>query len=91
MFLLTEKENTPQNGAYASIDKDGTHIIQFFVNKEDAITYNTQMEALDFKLYVSEIPDDMVDNLCDTIGVAYSIVQPGEIVIPRLETYSMLN
>lgn len=91
MFLLTRKKDCYRNGAYATLDNEGTHVIQFFRNKEDAETYNTHMEALDFKLFVTEIPDENVDNLCDSIGVAYSIVDEGEFVVPRLETLGVLG
>ena len=46
MYLLTKEDGDIESGAYASMDDDGTPIVQFFVNKDDAITYNTMLEAI---------------------------------------------
>ena len=86
MYILTKIEGDLESGAYASVDDDGTPIVQFFVNKDDAIMYNTQLEALDQDICVSEIEDDMFDKLCSVLGHAYSVVDEGEFVIPKLET-----
>ena len=86
MYYLTRKKDDMASGTFATMDTDGTRVIQFFVDKDDAITYNTYLEALDQHLYVSETHDEMVDKMCDALGEAYTIVEPGDIVIPRLET-----
>tara|TARA_R100001015_G_C4627892_1_gene187698 strand:+ start:956 stop:1249 length:294 start_codon:yes stop_codon:yes gene_type:complete len=86
MYLLTKKKDRVDSGVYASVDEDGTPIVQFFVDKDDAITYNTMLEALDQDICVSEIEDDMFDKLCSVLGHAYSVVDEGEFVIPKLET-----
>ena len=86
MFYLTRQENSIDNGVYATKDDDGTTIIQFFVNKDDATTYNTQLNAVGYDLVVSETPDETVEKLSEALGYAYTVVEPGEIVIPRLET-----
>ena len=86
MYFLTRKKNDIASGTFATIDTDGTRVIQFFVDKDDAVTYNTYLEALDQHLYVSEAQDEMVDKMCDALGEAYTVVEPGDIVIPRLET-----
>ena len=86
MFMLTKNENDIESGAYATHDADGVTVIQFFVDKDDAISYNTQLEAVGYNLTVTETPDDSVDKLCDLLGYAYTIVQPGEIIFPRTET-----
>ena len=86
MYFLTRKKNDLASGTFATMDTDGTRVIQFFVDKDDAITYNTYLEALDQHLYVSEAQDEMVDKMCDALGEAYTVVEPGDIVIPRLET-----
>lgn len=87
MFLLTREKDNINSGAYATCDVDGIIVIQFFKHKDDAEFYRTQLEALDQYLHISELPDDHVDAMCDSLGYAYSIVEPGEIVYPRLETY----
>ena len=86
MFLLTRKEDDIESGAYASVDDDGTTIVQFFVDKDDATTYNTHLEACGEQLYVTETKLDDADRMCALLGFAYTVVEPGEIVIPRLET-----
>lgn len=87
MFLLTKERDNISSGAYATSDVDGITVVQFFKHKDDAEFYRTQLEALDQELEISELPDEQVDIMCDTLGYAYSVVEPGEIVYPRLETY----
>ena len=86
MYLLTKKEGKIDSGVYASVDDEGTPIVQFFMNKEDAMMYNTQLEALDQEICVTEIDDDMMEKFCNVMGHAYSIVDEGDFVIPKLET-----
>jgi len=86
MYLLTKIEGDVESGAYASIDEEGTPIVQFFVNKDDAICYNTQLEAIGQEIKVTEINSDILDKFCGVIGHAYTVVDEGEIVIPRMET-----
>ena len=86
MYLLTKQKGDIDSGAYATLDNDGTTIVQFFVDKDDAITYNTLLEAIGEDLHITETKDDNIDKLCDVMGFAYSIVEPGEVVYPRVET-----
>ena len=86
MFMLTKKHNDIESGAFASVDDDGRTIVQFFVDKDDAVTYNTHLEALGQDLQVTETKVDEVDKLCSMMGYAYTVVQPGEVVIPLAET-----
>ena len=86
MYILTKKEGDLESGAYASVDDDGTPIVQFFVSKDDAIMYNTQLEALDQDICVTEIDKDHLEKFCSVIGHAYTIVEEGDLVIPKLET-----
>jgi hypothetical protein len=86
MFILTKKPDSIESGAFASCDDEGETIVQFFVDKDDAVTYNTHLEALDEKLYVTETAMDDADKMCALLGFAYTVVEPGEFVIPRLET-----
>ena len=90
MYFLTRKKNDVASGTFATMDTDGTRVIQFFVDKDDAITYNTYLEALDQYLHVSEAQDELVDKMCDALGEAYTVVEPGEVVFPRLETFEDL-
>ena len=86
MYYLTKRKDDVASGTFATMDSDGTRVIQFFVDKDDAMTYNTYLEALGQDLHVSEAQDEMVDKMCDALGEAYTVVEEGEIVIPRLET-----
>ena len=86
MFLLTKEKDSIQSGAYATIDNNGEYIVQFFVDRDDAISYNVQLEAIGENLFVTETQNDNIDKLCEFLGYAYSIVQPGEVIFPRYET-----
>lgn len=90
MFVLTKKEGSFESGTYATYDVDGITMLQFFVDKDDATTYNEQLSAIGYELSVTETPDDAVDKLCDMLGYAYTIAEPGEVVIPRFETMTDL-
>lgn len=86
MFLLTKDKDEIQSGAYATMNTKGEVIVQFFVDKDDAICYNVQLEALGENLFVTETQNENIDRLCQVLGYAYTIIQPGEVVVPRLET-----
>ena len=86
MYLLTKQKDNIESGAYATVDDEGTTIVQFFVDRDDAITYNTLLEAIGEELHITETKDDNVDKMCDVLGYAYSVVEPGEVVFPRIET-----
>jgi len=87
MYSLTKAKDSLSDGAYATVDTEGNTVVQLFVEKEDAICYNVQLEALGHELHVTEIPDDgTIDRVCEYMGYAYSVVEPGEFVVPRIET-----
>ena len=86
MYLLTKKEGSIESGAFATVDNEGTTIVQFFVDRDDAVSYNIQLEAIGQELFITETKDDNVDRLCDVMGYAYSVVEPGEVIFPRIET-----
>lgn len=86
MFILTKKLNDIESGAYATMDTDGTTVVQFFVDEDDAITYNEQLKAVGYELFVTETPDESVDKMCGMLGYAYTVAEPGEIIVPRTET-----
>ena len=88
MYLLTKEEGSLESGVYASVDDDGEAIVQFFVNKDDAIMYNTMLEALDQDICVTEVDPEMIEKFCGVLGHAYTIADEGEMVIPKLETLS---
>ena len=89
MYVLTQKEDDLESGVYAGMDEDGDHIVQFFVDKDDAITYSTLLEATGQSLFITETDGENIDRMCSTLGFAYNIIEPGEIIFPRIET--MIN
>ena len=86
MYFLTKELNNLESGIYATKDDDGLNVIQFFVDKDDATTYNEQLIAVGYDLVISETPDETVDKLSEALGYAYTVAEPGDFVIPRLET-----
>ena len=86
MYILTKELDSIESGSFATIDNEGRAVIQFFVNRDDAVTYNTQLEALGQDLSITETEDEAVDKICNAMGYAYSVVEPGEFIIPKLET-----
>lgn len=85
MFILTRQKNSIESGTYATKDTDGTTVVQFFVDKDDAVCYNEQLRAVDYDLEITEIPDEAIDKMCEAMGYAYTVVEPGEVIFPRLE------
>ena len=86
MYILTKEEGSIESGAYATLATDGVTMVQFFVDKDDAISYNTLLGAVGYELQVTETPDESIDKLCDMLGYAYSVAEPGEVIVPRAET-----
>ena len=86
MYVLTQKEDDLDSGVYAGVDADGDQIVQFFVDKDDAITYTTLLEATGQSLFITETDSEHIDKMCSALGFAYNIVEPGEIIFPRVET-----
>ena len=87
LYGLTKNPGDIESGLYATVDEEGNTVVQLFVNEDDAICYNTQLEALDQGLHVTFIDNaENVDKLCDVMGYAYTVIEPGHFVVPRIET-----
>ena len=86
MFMLTRKKGDIESGTYATKSEDGSTVVQFFVDRDDAVCYNDQLSAVGYNLQITETPDEAVDKLCEALGYAYTVVEPGQIVIPKMET-----
>ena len=86
MFILTRKIDDIDSGTFATLDGDGNAMIQMFIDKDDAITYNVQLEAVDQPLHVTEVEIESLEKLCTVLGYAYCIIEPGDFVIPKMET-----
>ena len=90
MFMLTKQPDNIESGTYATKDKDGTTVVQFFVDRDDALCYIEQLRAVDYDLKITEVPDEAIDKLCDAMGYAYTVVEPGELIFPRFENLEKL-
>ena len=78
-FLI--KKDRVDSGVYASVDEDGTPIVQFFVDKDDAIMYNTMLEAIDQHICITEVDSEMVDKFCGAMGHAYTVAEEGSVIV----------
>lgn len=85
MYALT-KAGTFESGVYAIAGVDGTTIVQFFVNEDDALSYNVHLGALDQELIVTEVPEEKIEKMCEMMGYAHIVIEPGHTVVPRVET-----
>ena len=90
MYMLTREKDSIESGAYATRDTDGVTVVQFFEDKDDAMCYNEQLRACNYELEVTEVPDEAIDKLCDALGYAYTVAEPGELVMPRMEILETL-
>lgn len=86
IYILTKKEDDIDSGTFATLDDNGDPLIQMFLDKDDATTYNVHLEAVDQTLFITEVENDSLEKLCGVMGYAYNIVEPGEVVIPKVET-----
>ena len=87
LYAITNNPENPTSGLYATMDDDGLTTVQLFENEDDAVCYNTLLEAIGQNLHVKEIVDHSnIDKLCDIMGYSFTIVQAGEVVVPRYET-----
>lgn len=85
MYALTQ-DGTFESGVYAIRDVDNLTLVQFFVDEDDAIRYNVSLGALDQELVVTPVPADKIERMCDLMGYAHTIIEPGHLVVPRVET-----
>lgn len=85
MFILT-RTGTIESGVYAIADGEGNTVVQFFIDEDDAISYNTLLGAVDQELVVTPTTKDGTERVCEALGYAYTIIEPGHVVVPRIET-----
>ena len=85
MYALTRTGDL-ESGAYAVHDPDGNIVVQFFVDRDDALCYNVYLEAIDTNLVVTEVQEENIDKLCEMMGYAHTIIEKGQVVVPRIET-----
>ena len=87
VYIISVDEKDPTSGMYAVLDEDGQTMVQVFLYKDDATSYNVHLEALGQDLHVCELQDRTpVFNLCEMMGYGFVIINKGEVVVPRIET-----
>ena len=85
MYALT-KDGTFESGVYAILGPDNVTTVQLFVDEDDALRYNIHLEAIGHDLVVTKIEDNLADRMCEMMGYAHTIIEPGHLVVPRVET-----
>ena len=90
MYALT-KGGKFETGVYAVLGPDNITTVQFFVNEDDAIRYNVHLEAIGTNLIVTKVDKENADKMCELMGFAHTILEPGHLVIPRTETIQTLQ
>ena len=85
MYALT-KGGKFESGVYAVLGPDGVTTVQFFVDEDDAIRYNVHLDAIGTELVVTKVDEDKADRMCELMGYAHIIIEPGHLVVPRAET-----
>lgn len=86
-FVITNDKEDPTAGMYATTDNYGNTIIQLFLDRDDAISYNIHLEAIGMELYVVGIEDgDSIRQLCEMMGHGTTTINKGEVTVPRIET-----
>lgn len=90
MYALT-REGSIHSGAYATLTPEGQIVVQFFVDKDDAECYNVHLEAIGQELIVTKTPSENIDKLCNLMGYCYTIIEPGVVTVPRIETLENLE
>ena len=82
MYILIHGDKSSE-GAYAVLDKDGNKVLFFFEEDEDAERYAMMLEAdEDVSLKVIEVNFAVAVKTCAENGYRYSVITPGDIVIP---------
>ena len=86
MFILTDKRT---GGVYATMNNNKTgKVVQVFEDEDDAARYMILLEAVDYtdELEIMEVDTELVAMNCDSYGYSYAIVEPTDLLIPKLDT-----
>jgi len=82
MYILTIKGKTKE-GAYSVVDSDGDEVLYLFEEKDDAVRYVGQLDALDYpEMVPTKVDDDVMIEACEMHGMKYAIITPEDIIIP---------
>ena len=82
MYVLTDKAT---GGVYAVTDDEKDEkVVQIFVDKDDALRYYGQLEALDYQrpLQILELEEEHIKANCVNHGYMYCIITPNDLVTP---------
>ncbi len=75
--------DTYKEGIYMTPEMD----ILIFKQEDDAIRYKEQLDAIDMKTNLITMDKSELLSLCDISEYSYVIVEPDELVFPRIETF----
>lgn len=82
MYILTIKGKAKE-GAYSVVDGDGDEVLYLFEEKDDAVRYVVQLDALDYpEMVPTKVDDSVMIEACEIHGMKYTVITPEDIIIP---------
>lgn len=82
MYILTIKGKA-KDGAYSVVDGDGDEVLYLFEEKDDAVRYVVQLDALDYpEMVPTKVDDSVMIEACEIHGMKYTVITSEDIVIP---------
>lgn len=82
MYILTIKGKAKE-GAYSVVDNDGDEVLYLFEEKDDAVRYVVQLDALDYpEMVPTKVDDSVMIEACEIHGMKYTVITSEDIVIP---------
>ena len=83
MYILVHGGEEQTEGAYAVLDKSGNKVLFFFEEEDDAERYAMMLYAdEEISLRLIEVNFPTAVKTCVENGYKYSVITPGDIVIP---------
>lgn len=80
-MLASDSDHNP--GAFAIENENGSKVIYFFIDEEDADRYLGLLEADDFPpMKVVEIEEELAIKACVNYNYNYVVVKPDEFLMP---------
>lgn len=82
MYMLSAN-NGQDSGAFALEEEDGTKLIYFFEEEEDAERYLGLLEADDYPdMIIVEVDKEVAIKACKLYNYSYAIITPKDLVFP---------
>lgn len=82
MYMLSAN-NGEDSGAFALENEDGTKLIYFFEEEDDAERYLGLLEADDYPaMIVVEVDKEVAIKACKLYNYSYAIITPNDFVFP---------